>query len=87
MEKVKYTVKENTKFGSHSFYAVPVTNGTLDITDADGGTGTAVGADGEADRELRVSAQHGAVGTETAVGAVGLTPTDYRREAISAHQQ
>ena len=31
MAKVKYTVKENTKFGSHSFYAVPVTNGTLDF--------------------------------------------------------
>ena len=31
MAKVKYTVKENKKFGSHSFYAVPVTNGTLDF--------------------------------------------------------
>ena len=31
MAKVKYTIKENTKFGSHSFYAVPVTNGTLDF--------------------------------------------------------
>ena len=28
MAKVKYTIKENSKFGSHSFYAVPVTNGT-----------------------------------------------------------
>ena len=31
MAKVKYTVKENTKFGTHSFYAVPVTNDTLDF--------------------------------------------------------
>ncbi|MBO6060321.1 MAG: hypothetical protein J6P67_09290 [Bacteroidaceae bacterium] len=31
MAKVKYTIKENSKFGSHSFYAVPVTNGTLDF--------------------------------------------------------
>ena len=33
MAKVKYTIKENTntKIGSHSFYAVPVTNGTLDF--------------------------------------------------------
>ncbi len=31
MAKVKYTVKENTKVGTHSFYAVPVPNGTLDF--------------------------------------------------------
>ena len=31
MAKVKYIVKENTKFGTHSFYAVPVTNDTLDF--------------------------------------------------------
>ena len=31
MAKVKYTIKENTKVGTHSFYAVPVTNGTLDF--------------------------------------------------------
>ena len=31
MAKVKYTIKENTRFGSHSFYAVPVPNGTLDF--------------------------------------------------------
>ena len=31
MAKVKYAIKENNKFGSHSFYAVPVTNGTLDF--------------------------------------------------------
>lgn len=29
MAKVKYTVKENKKVGTHSFYAVPVPNGTL----------------------------------------------------------
>ena len=29
MAKVKYYVKENTKLGTHSFYAVPVVNGTL----------------------------------------------------------
>ena len=31
MAKVKYIIKENTKVGTHSFYAVPVTNGTLDF--------------------------------------------------------
>ena len=31
MAKVKYTVKENTKLGTHSFYAVPVLNGSLDF--------------------------------------------------------
>lgn len=29
MAKVKYFAKENTKVGTHSFYAVPVPNGTL----------------------------------------------------------
>ena len=29
MAKVKYYAKENTKMGTHSFYAVPVPNGTL----------------------------------------------------------
>ena len=29
MAKVMYYAKENTKFGTHSFYAVPVPNGTL----------------------------------------------------------
>lgn len=29
MSKVKYIAKENTKLGTHSFYAVPVPNGTL----------------------------------------------------------
>jgi hypothetical protein len=29
MSKVKYYAKENTKMGTHSFYAVPVPNGTL----------------------------------------------------------
>ena len=31
MAKIKYTIKENTKVGTHSFYAVPVPNGTLDF--------------------------------------------------------
>ncbi len=31
MAKIKYTVKENTKFSTHSFYAVPVTHDTLDF--------------------------------------------------------
>ena len=31
MAKVKYTIKENTKVGTHSFYAVPVVNGSLDF--------------------------------------------------------
>ena len=29
MAKIKYTVKENKKLGTHSFYAVPVVNGSL----------------------------------------------------------
>ena len=29
MSKIKYTVKENNKIGTHSFYAVPVPFGTL----------------------------------------------------------
>ena len=33
MAKVKYVLKENSKFGSHSIYAAPVTNGTLDFAD------------------------------------------------------
>ena len=31
MAKVKYTIKENKKVGTHSFYATPVPNGTLDF--------------------------------------------------------
>ena len=31
MAKVKYTIKENTKVGTNSFYAMPVPNGTLDF--------------------------------------------------------
>lgn len=31
MAKVKYFLKENTKVGTHSFYAVPKSNGTLDF--------------------------------------------------------
>ena len=37
---------------------------TVVRADADGGAGPADGADGEADRELHVSAQHGTVGAE-----------------------
>ena len=33
MAKVKYVLKENSKFGSHSIYAAPATNGTLDFAD------------------------------------------------------
>ena len=29
MAKVKYYAKENSSIGTHSFYAVPITNGTL----------------------------------------------------------
>ena len=39
--------------------------------DADGGTGGADGADGEADYELCVSVELGAVGTEECIGTVG----------------
>lgn len=39
--------------------------------DADSGAGRADGADGEADYELCVSVELGAVGTEECVGAVG----------------
>ena len=31
MAKVKYTIKENKKVGTHSLYALPVVNGTLDF--------------------------------------------------------
>ena len=31
MAKVKYYLKENTKVGTHSFYAIPQPNGTLDF--------------------------------------------------------
>lgn len=31
MAKIKYKVVENTKIGTHSFYTVPVANGTLDF--------------------------------------------------------
>ena len=31
MAKCKYYAKENTKVGTHSFYAMPVPNGTLDF--------------------------------------------------------
>ncbi len=33
MAKIKYTVKENTKTGTHSWYAVPVFNGTLSFSE------------------------------------------------------
>ena len=29
MAKVKYYAKENSSIGTHSFYAVPIPNGTL----------------------------------------------------------
>ena len=29
MAKVKYYAKENSSIGTHSFYAVPISNGTL----------------------------------------------------------
>ena len=29
MEKVKYYAKENSTIGTHSFYAVPILNGTI----------------------------------------------------------
>ena len=31
MAKIKYAIKENTKVGTHSFYALPVPHGTLDF--------------------------------------------------------
>ena len=43
-------------------------------TDADGGLGTEDGADGEADNELCVSVELGALGTETGIGAVEGKP-------------
>ena len=33
MAKLKYYAKENLKIGSHSFYAVPVPNGTLNFSE------------------------------------------------------
>lgn len=33
MAKIKYAVKENVKTGRHSFYAVPVFNGTLSFNE------------------------------------------------------
>ena len=32
MAKVKYYAKENSSIGTHSFYAVPIPNGTLTAT-------------------------------------------------------
>ena len=46
-------------------------NREMVCTDADGGTGAADGADGEADRELCVQEQHGTVGAEVGGAAVG----------------
>ena len=31
MSKIKYTVKENNRVGTHSFYAIPVPTGVLDF--------------------------------------------------------
>ena len=33
MAKIKYGVKENTKTGTHSWYAVPIFNGTLSFNE------------------------------------------------------
>ena len=44
------------------------------LTDADGGFGTEDGADGEADNELCVSVELGALGSETGIGAVEGKP-------------
>ena len=33
MAKVKYYAKENSTIGTHSFYAVPIPNGTLSFDD------------------------------------------------------
>ena len=33
MFKIKYTTRENTKVGTHSFYAVPVPTGLLEFRD------------------------------------------------------
>ena len=44
------------------------------LTDADGGFGTEDGADGEADNELCVSVELGALGTETGIGLVEGKP-------------
>ena len=52
--------------------------------DADGGAGTADGADGEADYELCVSVELGAVGTEECIGTVGREQQEraQRRSAV-----
>ena len=39
MAKVKYYAKENSSIGTHSFYAVPIPNGTLTTEEADVGEG------------------------------------------------
>lgn len=44
------------------------------LTDANGGLGTEDGADGEADNELCVSVEHGALGSETGIGLVEGKP-------------
>ena len=35
MAKVKYYAKENSSIGTHSFYAVPIPNGTLTFDEHD----------------------------------------------------
>ena len=47
---------------------------TVVCTDADGGPGTEDGADGEADNELCVSVELGALGTEAGIGLVEGKP-------------
>ena len=44
------------------------------LTDAGGGLGTEDGADGEADNELCVSVELGALGSETGIGLVEGKP-------------
>ncbi|MBO7581207.1 MAG: hypothetical protein J6T38_06795 [Bacteroidaceae bacterium] len=44
------------------------------LTDADGGLGTEDGADSEADNELCVSVELGALGSETGIGLVEGKP-------------
>ena len=39
MAKVKYYAKENSSIGTHSFYAVPIPNGTLTFDITEGGAG------------------------------------------------
>ena len=75
---IKHDEKENEREWTTS-KEVPRSNGwachqAVVLTDADGGLGTEDGADGEADNELCVSVELGALGTETGIGAVEGKP-------------